>query len=239
MKLRINDREVTLPSTLAEITLGQRIAFHEKHGKELEETLTGILEMEEGFERSMAEMDFTMQQAIRSFAFFTGSDIDVVRESDHLSDILALYHACLRGLLEDEEAIEIRGRYDWKGEEWELFPPVVDGSSAITFGEFIDSKNIVQQLNDLGNGRWESLQALCAIYLRKAGEAYDKSFAEETSERYQMMAELPMDIAIEVAFFLSSSLNSYLSTSAFLTTAETPEGTTAESTLSSGVGSTS
>lgn len=239
MKLRINDREVTLPSTLAEITLSQRIAFHAEHGKELEETLTGILEMEEGFERSMAEMDFTMQQAVCSFAFFTGTDPETVRESDCLSDILAVYHACLRGLLEDEGSVEIRGRYVWKGEEWELAPPKVDGNSAMTFGEFIDSKNIVQQLNELGNGRWESLQALCAIYLRKTGEAYDKAFADESSERYQMMADLPMDIAIEVGFFLSSSLHSYLNTSASLTTAETPEGATAESTLSSGDGSIS
>lgn len=239
MKLRINDREVTLPSSLAEITLGQRIAFHNEHGKELEEALTGILEMEEGFERSMVEMEFTMQQAIRSFAFFTGADLEAVRESECLSDILAVYHACLRGLLEEEEVVELRGRYTWKGEKWELAPPVLENSSAMTFGEFIDSKNIVQQLNQLGNGRWEALQALCAIYLRKAGEAYDKTFADEGSERYQMMAGLPMDIAIEVAFFLSSSLSIYLNTSASLTTAETPEGTIAKSILSSGDGSTS
>lgn len=227
MKLHINNREVTLPSSLAEITLSQRIAFHNDHGKELEDTLTGILEMEEGFDRSMAEMDFTMEQAIRSFAFFTGSDLETVRESELIGDILAIYQACLRGILEDEEVIEMRGKYDWQGEEWVLAPPVLDGHSAMTFGEFIDSKNIVQQLNQLGNGRWESLQALCAIYLRKTGEAYDKSFADESSERYKLMAGLPMDIAIEVAFFLNSSLHSYLSTSASLTTAESPEVITA------------
>jgi len=51
---------------------------------------------------------------------------------------------------------------------------------------------------------------LSAIYLRKKGEEYDESFLYEGSDRLELMKQLPMDIALAVGFFLSSSMNLYI-----------------------------
>jgi len=68
---------------------------------------------------------------------------------------------------------------------------------------------------DLGSGKWESMLRLCAIYLRKKGEEYKEEFLYEDSERLLLMQQLPMNIAMQVGFFLTGTMNFYLNTSKF------------------------
>jgi hypothetical protein len=53
---------------------------------------------------------------------------------------------------------------------------------------------------------------LCAIYFRKKGEPYSEEFLYEDSDRIKLMHELPMNYAMQVGFFLTSSLSFWINT---------------------------
>lgn len=207
MKILLNDKEITLPSSLSEITLGQRIAFQKEHGDLLDKMLESILAMEDELLRELELVEFSFEKMFRTFSFFASVPVSVVKESKFVDDIANIYYSCLAVLFEDEANQQLKSEFVFEGELWELAPPEVKHGDKRTFGEFIDAKQTVKDMSDLGNGKWESLLPLCAIHLRKKGEAYSKEFLYEDSERLALMKKVPMDIAMQVGFFLSSSLN--------------------------------
>lgn len=213
MQILINGKSVTIPSSLQEMTLGQRIDYYNAHGREVDEQLTALLEMEEGMDRSMVEMDFIVDKAYRTVGFFAGIDPEALKADGQLDEVMAIYQTSLASILEEEDAMELVMRHEWNGEAWVIAPPKLSAGSEMTFGEFVDSKAIVQNLVALGASRWESLQNLAAIYLRKEGEAYTDKFLQEGSERLELMRELPMSIALHVGFFLTTSVNIWQNTS--------------------------
>jgi hypothetical protein len=215
MKVTINDTEVLFPSSLQEITLGQRIDFYVMYGKELEAMHKSILEMEDELEKDIELIELHSKKMVRTFAFFAGITPEVVEESGFMDNIAAVYHSCLQSLFDDELTEDPQRSFTWKGEVWQIHQPELKHGSKMTFGELIDSKQIIQDMADTEKGRIESLLPLCAIYLRKEGEAYQESFMYEDSERLQLMRELPMNIALQVGFFLTSSTNTYWNTSRF------------------------
>jgi hypothetical protein len=220
MRLQINDTEVVFPSSLSEFTLGQRIDFYNQYGRQLDDMMLSTLSMEEGFEKEMELMHFQFEKMFRTFAFFAGTTPEALQESEFINDIANIYHANLAALLDDEQAIDLKTEYVWNGEIWELHIPELKNGSKMKFGEFIDSKQLIKDMADLGAGKWESMLHLCAIYLRRQGEEYQDSFLYENSDRIELMRSLPMDIALSVGFFLSSSVNSYMNTLLFSTQAE-------------------
>ena len=222
MKLQINDREVELPHSLEQITLGQRIDFHNQYGRDFEIRIAAITEMPSGIDRTFEEAQFAVEKALATFAFFAGLDLEAVKESESLEEILIIHNACLEGLLKEESEVDLKGVYEFAGAVWELHPPALSSASKMTFGEFVDSKQIVKHLLELSTGKWESLVYLCAIYLRKEGEPYSEELVHEGSDRLDLMRTLPMDIALEVGFFLSASMSSYLNLSASLPMPEGP-----------------
>ena len=207
MRVVINDKEVVIPSSLSEITLGQRIDFHNQYGKELDQMLTSIMEMEEGPERELEVAQYHFERMFMTFGFFAGVEPEALKESKFIDDIANIYYSSLQVLFEDENNLDPQRLFNWKGEVWEIAPPLLSQSSKMKFGEIIDSKQIVQDLIELGAGKWEMMQKLAAIFLRKQDEPYRKEFMYEDSERLQLMRELPMDIALQIGFFLSSSIN--------------------------------
>ena len=213
MQILINDNPVTIPSSLEEMTLGQRIDYYNVVGRDLDEQLTILLEMEEGIDRSMAEMDYAIDKAFRTVAFFAGIEAEALKADGQMEEVMAIYHTCLATILEEEDAMELVMRPDWGGEDWIIAPPKLSAGSEMTFGEFVDSKAVVQNLVALGSSRWEALQNLAAIYLRKQGEPYHESFLHEGSERLELMRKLPMSIALQVGFFLTTSVNIWQNTS--------------------------
>lgn len=212
MRIQLNDKEVVIPSSLSEFTLGQRIAFNNQCGQELDEMLQSILAMPDGMDRDLELTEFQMEKMFRTFAFFTGTTPEALKESEFIDDIARIYYASMVTMFEEEQAAELKTEFVWKGEDWELHPPELKHGSKMTFGEFIDSKQLIKDMNDAGKGKWEYMLPLSAIYFRKKGEAYQEEFLYEDSERLQLMNELPMDIVLQVGFFLTSSLNTYLST---------------------------
>jgi hypothetical protein len=215
MRVFINDKEVVFPSSLSEYTLGQRIAFHNEHGAILDKMLESILKMEDDEIKEIEIIGFQMEKMFRSFAFFAGTTVEAIKESKFIDDVASVYYSCLAVLFDEEEKLELCRTFTWKEETWELSVPELKHGDKMKFGEFIDAKQVVKDMSDLGHGKWEAMLHLCAIYLRKKGEPYQQEFLYEGSERMEMMKELPMDIALQVGFFLTGTMNFYMNTSKF------------------------
>lgn len=223
----INDTEVNLPSSLSEITLGQRIEYHDKHGRTLDKMLDSIVAMEEGIEKELEMVEFQFEKMCRTFAFFANVTVEAVKESKYLDDIAKIYYSSLAVLIEDEKNLPLQRTFAWNDEVWEIPEPVLKHGDKMKFGEFVESKQIVKDLSDLGAGNWEIMLRLCVIYLRKKGEAYQEEFLYDDSDRLRLMRTLPMDMAMQVGFFLMSLVNFYLNT---LTYSVSPEPKAAAST---------
>lgn len=223
MRVIINDKEVVFPSSLSEYTLGQRIAFHQEHGVLLDQMLESILKMEDEFQKELEMVNYQLEKMFRTFAFFAGCTLEAVKEDKFIDDISNIYYSCLAVLFDEEKSLELQRSFLWKGEQWELAEPELKNGSKMKFGEFIDAKQTVKDMSDLGAGKWEAMLPLCAIYLRKKDEQYKEEFLFEGSERMELMKELPMDMAMQVGFFLNSCLNFYINTSMSLKSQEQRE----------------
>lgn len=209
MKVSINNNWVTVPSSISEITLKQKIDFQATHGLELDAMLKSILEMPEGIDRELETTQFQFEQMFRTFAFFTNCSVEALKESEFIDKIAAIYFANLAGLNQQEAEMEAVTEFTWQNEVWVIDHPILKNGDRMTFGEFIDAKQIIQDMAGLGKNRWECLLPLCAIFLRKKDEPYEQSFLYEGSDRLKLMENLPLDIAMQVGFFLKASLNMY------------------------------
>lgn len=207
MRVTINSKEIIIPSSLSEFTLGQRIEFHNQHGRLLDEMLDSILQMEDEYFRELELVQWRSEKMYRTFAFFANTTVEALKESAFVDEVARIYYASLAVLLEEEENLELQLEFNWKGEDWELAPPEFTRNTKIKFGELIDAKQIIKDMIEMGRGKWEYMVKLCAIFFRKKGEPYDESFVEEDSDRLKLMHELPMNIALQVGFFLSGLIN--------------------------------
>jgi hypothetical protein len=216
VNITINGELFVLPASLTEITLQQRIEFHKEHGSTLDEMTASIIQMPEGIEKEIEFIELGFERLFRSMSFFTGIDINVLKESEFIDDIAAIYYASVAVIFDDEKTIDFKREFIWKDETWQLAAPELKNGTKLSFGEFIDSKQILKDMHEIGAGKWESMLPLCAIYLRKSGEAYDESFVYDGSERMELMKELPLNICMHVAFFLSSFLNISINTLTYL-----------------------
>ncbi len=215
MRIKVNNKEVVFPSSLSEITLHQRIDFHNKHGKVLEEILQSCLKIEDEYIRELELVQFQMEKMYCTFAYFAGTTVDAVKTTEHLGQVATIYNSCLAVLFDEEQKIEHQSEFIWRGEDWVISSPTLNQGSNMKFGEIIDAKQMVKDLIDLGRSNWEALQKLSAIFFRKKGEEYKEEFLYEDSERLKLMAELPMNIALQVGFFLSLLTNSLVNTSLY------------------------
>jgi hypothetical protein len=237
MRIIINGKQVTLPTSPREITLGQRIDFHNQYGREFDLMVSSIQAMPDGIEKDLEIVHFQMEKMFAAFAFFTGTNPEALKESEFIDQIANLYYSSLSVLLEEENTPDLQNEFYWKDCMWQLHPAELKHGSMMTFGEFIDSKQMVKDMADLGKGNWEAMLRLAAIFLRKKGEVYDKSFSYEGSDRIELMRELPMDIAIQVGFFLTGSLRSFLNTfQSFSQAKDQKQGGSARNTSSGSAG---
>jgi hypothetical protein len=240
MRVVINGKTVVFPSSLSEFTLGQRIDFHNAHGRDLEAIAKTIRAMPDGLEKELEVTEFNFEQMFRSFSFFCGFPVETIKQSEYVDTVAEVYYSSLKLLFEQESEIELHTSFEWMGEAWELQSPSLKQGDKMTYGEFIDAKQIVKDLDNLGASRWESLLPLCAIYLRKKDEPYTEELVYENSDRLKLMRSLPMDIALQVGFFLSSitSISTNISLSSGVPESKAP-ASIAASILKGGGGSTS
>lgn len=225
LKVLINNTEYNFPSKLSEITLGQRIAYQQKYGDDIEARAKEIEAMEEGPEKELDHMILSVDMACKTFAFFSKLDEEIIKKTAALSEVIRVF-SVMKELIYTNGMVDNLTQFPWNNETWTLYKAEVKNSSDIQFGEFIDSKQVIDDLIQLGKGSLERLPRLCAIYLRKEGEKYDPNFAEEDSDRVKLMQDLPMDIALAVGFFLTNLINSFKTLLASsLPAPSNPEGT--------------
>lgn len=212
MKFHFNDKVYNFPTCLRDITLKQRIEFDNLYGKEIEETHKTIYKAnEDGSVEVLDEMEATLFQldiACKNFSFFSGIPLDDVRKLP-MDQVLNVYHSCFAEILKEEQEIKLLDKYYWNDELWVLETPEINHESKMSFNEFVTAKQIVKTMHDLGSGQWDSLPSLCAIFLRKENEPFDEKFISGTTNRSKEMLELPLDIALCVAFFLQISMSMY------------------------------
>jgi len=195
----LEDIESKYPSCLSDITLGQWIRFTNSC-KEYDEALAEIHQLPDGAKKSIKLTNDQVARAYAALAFFTGITLKAVQRHICIDDALHYYNERLINLFEDVAPVKFP--VDILGASWCIPKDNLTPSSTITFGEFIDSKVIAQAAAHDKQSKWELLQYICAIFLRQPGEAYDEAFVDEDSDRFILMAQLPMSVAMSVmAFF--------------------------------------
>lgn len=215
MKFTYNDIEYTFPSSLKEITLGQRIAFYEQYGKELD-VMAGEVEAISDVATKDAEFyTWQLKFATCFFSFYANIPIEEVRNNMDIFSLLEVYFAVTETLNEDAYRQEVKTSFEWNGDIWTLSSHEVTPVNKMTFNEFLHGKEVTRQLEAMGKGEWDRLPYLCAIYLRKKNEPFTEDLVAENSERMKLILSLPLDIAVAVGFFLTSILNIYTTISAY------------------------
>lgn len=223
MEVRIEGVEYNIPSSLMEVTLGERIAFDRQYGKALREQLQKIIDMKGGKKVKVEdeEMDITKEMdfveyhcslACKSVSFFGKIPLHIVESTD-IMHVLAVYHAATQAISQDVDFSadhQLVREFWWNDEKWVIAPPELSSNSKMSFGEFLDAKQWVKNTYEFSQQKWDALLGLCCVYFRREGEPYSKEMIEEGGQRYKLMETLPLQYALEVGFFLKSSIDFYL-----------------------------
>ena len=212
MKFIYKDSEYHVPTSLSQIKLKQKIEFDKLYGEKIEALKNEVFGDENKEVSDLDSMLLTFSIAAMNFSFFTGISLEEVEQNIAVDDVLNIYYSCFYQLFQQEEEIELQPEYLWKDEFWKLESPELTFESKITFNEFITSKQIVKQMSELASSHWESLPYLACVYLKREDESFEEKWLAPGSERMEMMLDLPMDIAVAVAFFLQNSMSLYLKT---------------------------
>jgi hypothetical protein len=223
MKLTIEGKEYDLPASLAAVTLSQRIEFDKQYGKALRDELKKILETKNELVQEIQFTEYNCKLACQTLSFFAGIPLETVYNTD-IEDVFAIYQSVMKGYAEDADfnnkEFVLQNEFAWQDAIWTIAAPELKSDSKMTFGEFITSKQVVQNMMDLGDEKWGALLPLACIFFRKKDEAFSESFISEGSERYELMKSLPLEFALHVAFFLNASQYSWLNTSQYSGRAE-------------------
>jgi hypothetical protein len=211
MKITIDGRDYNLPASLSAISLAQKIEYDQKHGKDLRAQLKKISDIKEGIAKEIEFNDYHFQLACKSLSFFAGIDLEVVYNTA-IEDVLIIYHKAMQGYAEDVDfaakEFDLKNEFVWNDEIWMVAAPALKHDSKMTYGEFLDAKQWVKNLYELGEDKYEALLMLCCVYFRKKDEPYTKELSNDGGDRYQLLKSLPLEYALHVGFFLSSSMNS-------------------------------
>lgn len=92
---------------------------------------------------------------------------------------------------------------------WELPPVELLAGSLMTFGQFIDAKNIVQVAREEKYGKWDLIRYVMAIFLRRDSDHYSEEDIRDNSKRLTAIDELPLSVAIAASYWFEQ-FNTYL-----------------------------
>lgn len=235
MIFEYHGNEYRLPVTLRDITLQQRIAFDQEHGKDLAALAADIDAKPSGEGKHEDMIVYHAACAVRAFSFFSGISLQEVEDHFDLQQVMDIYETTLSGLLNPSgDLLPTEGIW-WEGERWTIQTPELRPDSPMVFNEFLVAKESVRQLVSMDSGRWETVPYLAAVYLRNDREPFSEDLVHPDGDRLRLMQRLPMDIAACVAFFLTSTAHSYTISSQ--SSEKRPiKGPILKNTLSAGVG---
>lgn len=215
MRITIDGKQYKIPASLMDVTLSERIEFDQQYGKELKKQLLLIHDMKDDINREVEFTCYHLELACKTLSFFGKIPLDIVQNTQ-IEEVLTIYHHTMKGFSEDVDFLnkefELQNEFHWKDETWEITAPILKHDSLMSFAEFLDAKQSVKNLFELGEEKWGAMLSLACVYFRKKGEVYDDSFIKEDGERYQQMKVLPLQYAIHIGFFLKGSMDLYLRT---------------------------
>lgn len=137
MTISIENITYTLPASLMDVTLWQRICFDKEYGKDLREKLKAIMDAKDSIAREMDFTEYTLDLACKTLAFFGGIPLDVIR-STNVIEVLEVYHQVMKGMTEDvnfnDPDFKLVQEFFWHDEEWVIQPPELKNNSQLTFG---------------------------------------------------------------------------------------------------------
>ena len=224
MQLTINDTVHDVPFDLSIITLEKYLAYYEKYGRELDKHLEQLIskkyEGDEADQELLRQIDIDSHldtEAISWFSFWSGIDLFEVKDLPIIQPLLTEYRV-LRFLLKEslDQVFELPLDIEWQGETWNIQDFKVNPANEMSFNEIITSKEVMRQIMAVGKCKWDALPYLCAVFLRKKGEAFSDELIHEGSKRMELFKQLPMEYAMLVAFFLTSCVDFWSNTSASL-----------------------
>lgn len=209
MHFKINGTDVDVPSDLSQVTLGQFLTYWQEHGRELQKRVEAIgkTTYDDEFDQSIDLLEVELDEACAWYSFFTGYDFETIKQQQ--SNLLLSQYRAIKDVLNksEEETYVLNQEIKWKDAVWTIRDWKVTPNSDFTFNELLTSKEASRQIHSLGKGKWEALPYLCAVFFRKKGEFFKDDFVMEGSERLKLLQDLPMSIALQVAFFLSISIS--------------------------------
>jgi hypothetical protein len=227
MDFKFKGKKYSLPVTLNQITVRQKIEFDRLYRDKINEMYANTFKLDDQGE--LEEMDeieaslFKVNVAVMNISFFTGIPLEEVENEMSVDDVMNLYYSCIHQMYEEQENIELQETYLFKDQLWFIEPPYLTNESKTTFNQLVTSKQVIKQMQELSAGKYEAIPYLAAIYLRKEDEEFQEDWLNEGAERLEMMYDLPMDIANAIAFFLQNSMGSYLKTLAYSPEEDQPE----------------
>lgn len=219
MNFKFKENTYSLPVTLNQITVRQKIEFDRLYRDQINEMYQKTFKLDDNGE--VEEMDdieaslFKVSVATMNISFFTGIPLETVENEMSVDDVMNLYYSCIHQLYEEQDNIELQETYFFKEKLWYIEPPYLTNESKTTFNQLVTSKQVIKQMQELSAGKYEAIPYLAAIYLRGEEEEFQEDWLNSGNERLELMYDLPMDIANAIAFFLQNSMGSYLKTLVF------------------------
>ncbi|MFA6060059.1 MAG: hypothetical protein WC756_17785 [Taibaiella sp.] len=189
------------------ITIQQAIEFHQEFNSLISERLEQLEAIEDPFEKELESIDFEIEQAYLMASFFSEYTALELQETMPALEVLFLFREKMQPLFITEA--DMFRSTSWNNETWELPPVELKPESIMVFGEFIDSKVMVQDVIDNKGSKWEMLLYIATIFFRKENEEYQGSFLFENSDRSELMKSLPLSIAAGIGTWYEA-FNEYL-----------------------------
>lgn len=219
MQFSFKGEKYTLPVTLNEIPLRKKIEFDRLYREEINTMYEKVVTMDD--EGNITEIDeieyniFKVAVAAMNLSFFSGIPREIVEKEIEIGSLMEIYSSCFHQLYDEQDNIELQEDYLFNNQLWKLGPPTLSHDNKLTFNELVTSKQIIKQMQELSVGKWEAIPYLAVIYLKKEDEEFQEEWLQEGSERLEIMRDLPMNIAVAIAFFLQISMDMFLRISAF------------------------
>lgn len=190
-----------------DVPLSKFIAFLEQTKAQQPEFMDDFLIFEEGeeieLEKRWNELEKDQRiEALEYFsieiAFWCNAPRDIVIKNitpeDALAGWVALQYQYNPNTFEVDEDFK---KFKFKRTTYVLPDKHLRGT---TIGEYADAANFQTLAEQLKNGRWTSIADVMAVICRPEGQAYN--FEKHHANRAKLFMSLPMDIVINVAFFL-------------------------------------
>jgi hypothetical protein len=210
------DMEFTLPNTWADVPLSKYVKFLKHLAPRTPAILTTLLTgTKEEYSKlvgkiSPLEWSKVLYFCAEYISFWGDVDLDILTGENELGKfdagvLLSLYFEVERILQSDVLDKESRF-FTWQEETYYFPKEHLRDTTLIEFAEAAQFEHFVSELST--DKRWEVMSKIIAILCRKKNEKYKMS-EEWLNTRSALFEHLPMDIVLNLSFFLQAQSVSY------------------------------